>query len=310
MNGPSARIPCEAATVSPPDFDDPDPSYASRVLEGYELDEFVREHGLYWRDFAGATPVVTATPPPSPARVPSPRPPTPPSRPPPPPRPNWNQEDFIPVPPLSPPPDIPSRKRRRGSEEIRTGRERRAAPRAQSPPRRPSPPPGRRPRSPSPRRNPRGPTIRIPAGNRPRSKWPPAPRLVVDSRATPTTFVHEAHRPIGAVVRQLLPRCPHCEPGRFCSDDTDPNAKRPNKPRRTCYHCNKLHEKCQTWSDFQEAFNERMEEVLWDFRFEFWEHLGEGRYQLLLPDPRSMDLVHLGESSCTPFSSCLIFFFV
>jgi hypothetical protein len=46
MNGPSARIPCEAATVSPPDFDNPDPAYTVRVLEGYELDEFVREAGL------------------------------------------------------------------------------------------------------------------------------------------------------------------------------------------------------------------------------------------------------------------------
>lgn len=109
MNGPSARIPCEAVTMSPPDFDDPDPAYTSRVLEGYELDEFVPEAGLNWRDFAGATPVVTATPPPS--WVPSRPPPPPPSCPPPPPRPSWTQEDFIPVPPLSPPPGIPSRKR-------------------------------------------------------------------------------------------------------------------------------------------------------------------------------------------------------
>jgi hypothetical protein len=43
MNGPSARIPCEAATVSLPDFHDPDPTYTVRVLEGYELDEFVWE---------------------------------------------------------------------------------------------------------------------------------------------------------------------------------------------------------------------------------------------------------------------------
>jgi hypothetical protein len=109
--------------------------------------------------------------------------------------------------------------------------------------------------------------------------------------------VHEVHRPIGAVVRQLLPRCPHCDPGQFCSDDTDPNAKRPNKPRRTCYYCNRQHEKCQTWTDFQEAFSKQIEEALWDFRFEFWEHLGEGRYQLLLPDTRSVDLVHLGKSA-------------
>jgi hypothetical protein len=162
MNGPSACIPCEVATALPPDFDDPDPSYASRVLEGYELDEFVREQGLYWQDFAGATPVVTATPPPS--QVPAPCPPTPPLRLSPPPRPNWNQEDFIPTPPLSLPLNIPSRKCRRGSEEIRTGRERQTAPHAQSPPHRPSPPPVRHPRSPSPRHNPWGPTIHIPAG--------------------------------------------------------------------------------------------------------------------------------------------------
>jgi hypothetical protein len=151
MNGPSARIPCEVATVSPPDFDDPDPSYTSRVLKGYKLDEFVREQGLYWQDFAGTTLVVTATPPPS--WAPSPPPPPPPSCLPPPLCPNWNQEDLIPVLPLSPPSNIPSRKRRRDSEEVRAGREHRAAPHAQSSPRHPSPPPTRRSRSPSPHRN-------------------------------------------------------------------------------------------------------------------------------------------------------------
>jgi hypothetical protein len=63
MNALSTCIPCEAATVSQPHFDDLDPVYMVWVLEGYELDKFVWEADLKWRDFAGTTPVVTATPP-------------------------------------------------------------------------------------------------------------------------------------------------------------------------------------------------------------------------------------------------------
>jgi hypothetical protein len=193
MNGPSVRIPCEAVPVLPPDFDDLDPEYTSRVLEGYELDEFVRGAGLDWQDFTGATPVMTATPPPS--RVPLPPLPPLPSRPRPPSHPNWDEEDFIPILPHSPPLGIPSRNRCRESEEAETGRERRAAPRARSPPCCPSLPPGCRPWSPSPHRcgAPRGLTIRIPMGNRPWYRCPPALRLIPDTRTVLSTFAHEAH---------------------------------------------------------------------------------------------------------------------
>ncbi|KAJ7827417.1 hypothetical protein B0H13DRAFT_2373847 [Mycena leptocephala] len=207
----------EAATMLPPDFDDPDPVYTARVLEGYKLDKFVREVDLNWWDFTGTALVVTA--------------------------------------------DVETE----GSIELHLACDL--------------------------------PLVALP--HHPLVTCSPPhlvvalPRLIPDTRAVATTFTHEAHHPIGAVVLQLLLRCPHCDLGRFCSDDTDPNAKRPNKLHRTCYHCNKQHKKCQTWTDFQEVFNERIEGALWEFRFEFWEHLGKGRYQLLLPDPRLVDLIHL-----------------
>jgi hypothetical protein len=119
---------------------------------------------------------------------------------------------------------------------------------------------------------------------------PPAPQLVADSREVPRVFAHEAHRAVGAVVCQLLPRCLHCSPGYFCSDNTDPNAPKPKKPHSSCYRCGHLHEKCEPWSAFWIAFNEQDKRELSRFCFEFWEHLGEGRYQLLLPDPRLEDL--------------------
>jgi ribosomal protein S27AE len=143
------------------------------------------------------------------------------------------------------------------------------------------------------------PPIRLPARN-PRASGvlpPPVPRLVADSRESTRVFTHEAHRAVGAVVRQLLPRCPHCGPGYFCSDDTDPNAPKPKKLRSLCYRCGHLHEKCEPWLIFRIAFNEQDRRALGRFRFEFWEHLGEGRYQLLLPDPCLEDL----HSLCTSF---------
>ncbi|KAJ7173819.1 hypothetical protein C8R46DRAFT_1215734 [Mycena filopes] len=72
--------------------------------------------------------------------------------------------------------------------------------------------------------------------------------------------------------------------------DTDPCAPKSKKPRSSCYTCAKGHRSCPEWKSFHEAFNERDDEELAGFSFEFWEHLGGGRYQLLFPDPRVADL--------------------
>ncbi|KAJ6491454.1 hypothetical protein C8R47DRAFT_1214849 [Mycena vitilis] len=80
---------------------------------------------------------------------------------------------------------------------------------------------------------------------------PEAPRLTRDTSIAPSTFEHEGHRAIGAVVKQLLPACRRCAQ--------------------------------------QAALN--LQAVLQQARdFEYWEHLGNGVYQLLHPDARLSDL--------------------
>ncbi|KAJ6453264.1 hypothetical protein C8R47DRAFT_1254475 [Mycena vitilis] len=119
---------------------------------------------------------------------------------------------------------------------------------------------------------------------------PEAPRLTRDDSIAPSTFEHEGHRAIGAVVRQLLPACRRCGSGRFCTDDTDPNERQPNKPRRTCKRCFSKHETCESWGEFYAAYSDEDEVALRAFQFEYWEHLGNGVYQLLHPDGRLSDL--------------------
>ncbi|KAJ6490617.1 hypothetical protein C8R47DRAFT_1214909 [Mycena vitilis] len=119
---------------------------------------------------------------------------------------------------------------------------------------------------------------------------PEAPRLTRDDSIAPSTFEHEGHRAIGAVVRQLLPACRRCGSGRFCTDDTDPNERQPNKPRRTCKRCFSKHETCESWGEFYAAYSDEDEIALRAFQFEYWEHLGNGVYQLLHPDGRLSDL--------------------
>ncbi|KAJ6502928.1 hypothetical protein C8R47DRAFT_1193212 [Mycena vitilis] len=118
---------------------------------------------------------------------------------------------------------------------------------------------------------------------------PEAPRLTRDDSIAPSTFEHEGHRAIGAVVRQLLPACRRCGSGRFCTDDTDPNERQPNKPRRTCKRCFSKHETCESWGEFYAAYSDEDEAALRAFQFEYWEHLGNGVYQLLHPDGRLSD---------------------
>ncbi|KAJ7143641.1 hypothetical protein C8R46DRAFT_1232725 [Mycena filopes] len=143
-----------------------------------------------------------------------------------------------------------------------------------------------------PRRSPTPPPRRAPISLLP-------PRLSANLRVPPRMFAREAHRPIGAVVRQLVPGCERCGPDRFCSDDTDPCAPKSKKPRSSCYSCSKSHGSCPEWKSFHEAFNEHDDEELSGFSFEFWEHLGGGRYQLLFPDPRVADLRALARQLLT-----------
>ncbi|KAJ7658821.1 hypothetical protein DFH06DRAFT_1472798 [Mycena polygramma] len=118
-----------------------------------------------------------------------------------------------------------------------------------------------------------------------------APRLTHDTSTPPSLFEHEGHRPVGAVVRQLVPGCRRCGSGVFCTDDTDPNERIPNKPRRTCQRCFRAHETCESWGSFYAAYTAEDGEALSRFLFEYWEHLGNGMYQLLTPDGRLLDLL-------------------
>ncbi|KAJ7154520.1 hypothetical protein C8R46DRAFT_1041558 [Mycena filopes] len=226
---------------------------SAHFLVGSDLQDFLLDQFLPASEFHGApvVPVNSRVP----SRAPTPVPSTPtmssPS-----PSPRWVEQDFVPVPPASPPRStvhIPSRKRPRATVETEE---------EDSPPPRPR-------RAPSPPRR--------------RSSRPPPGK----SRRM---FARKAHRPIGAVVRQLVPGCERCGSDRFCSDDTDPCAPKSKKPRSSCYTCAKGHGSCPEWKLFHEAFNERDDEELAGFSFEFWEHLGGGRYQLLFPDPRVADL--------------------
>ncbi|KAJ7626528.1 hypothetical protein DFH06DRAFT_1141840 [Mycena polygramma] len=345
INGPGERVP---GGEEPPDY-----LLTSAALEGDELDAFVLEQGEDPRNVFGATiPVPPRTPTPSPSPVPM-RAPTPvPS----PPAASGGEmdvdEDFISIPPASPPPDsfeanIPSRKRHRARVESEEDEEDSRPPRRESrhsaarmtpqcpsepsswehtrprrapvpsssrrpqrrsspprryaqPPRRPCwfPPEARRSRSPPRKRvraHPPTPRRAPPPRSRLFANYPiaEAPRLTRDTSTAPTTFEHEGHRAVGAVVRQLVPGCRRCGSGIFCTDDTDPNEKMPNKPRRTCKRCFNAHETCEAWGEFYAAYTDQDEVALGRFLFEYWEHLGNGVYQLLHPDNRLSDLYAL-----------------
>ncbi|KAJ7658848.1 hypothetical protein DFH06DRAFT_1196087 [Mycena polygramma] len=154
--------------------------------------------------------------------------------------------------------------------------------RSRSPPRKRArrSPSSRRP--PAPPRGPRNVQIPIPGA---------APRLRHDTSVAPSLFEHEGHRAVGAVVRQLVPGCKRCGSGLFCTDDTDPNQPIPKKPRRTCLRCFNAHETCEAWGAFYAAYSAEDGEALDRFVFEYWEHLGNGMYQLLTPDDRLSDLL-------------------
>ncbi|KAJ7711402.1 hypothetical protein B0H16DRAFT_1745222 [Mycena metata] len=281
-------------------LDDLDLSATSAILEGVDLDVFISESLLDPREFHGASIPRSPSPPP---RVPTPVPPPPPPPPPPTTVEPWLLQDFVEVPPSSPPScyvEIPSRRRKRASSVI-------SIPSDEGdielpPPRRSS-----RPHTPAAHRHATPPTV--PRTSR-SSKPPPhkrskktahpedrtprtSPRLRPDSTRPPVYFANESHRRVGAVVRQLRPGCPGCGVSRFCTEDTDPNEGRSNKPRTSCYHCAATHVRCSPWRAFSEAFHDCDERALSRFFFEFWEHLGGGHYQPLEPDPRVSNLHRL-----------------
>ncbi|KAF8187381.1 hypothetical protein K438DRAFT_1764977 [Mycena galopus ATCC 62051] len=94
--------------------------------------------------------------------------------------------------------------------------------------------------------------------------------------ALSTLRVSVAPLPIGYVFWTFLPRT-HCPPELRC-----------------CHPCQRRHASCDTVAGLSTAFEARDEDWLSLFRVEFWEHLGDGIFQPLLPDPRSTDLPLLG----------------
>jgi hypothetical protein len=58
-----------------------------------------------------------------------------------------------------------------------------------------------------------------------------------------------------------------------------------------CSPCKVAHLSCLSWTRFSNVFEEGDNEVLRRFRVLFWEHLGQGSYSPLLPDPQWSDLM-------------------
>ncbi|KAJ6506906.1 hypothetical protein C8R45DRAFT_923065 [Mycena sanguinolenta] len=237
-----------------------------RVWEREELDAFLRDEGLEPADFLGAT----LLPPPTPSPSPPPRDPTPPPI-------TVLEEDFVPLPPSTPPEEqawfhqIPLRGRH--SEK----RKRDLSDRGERPP-----------------------TIKIPPSFGAR-----LPER--DLSKSPQHFPSESFRAKGAVVRSLHPACKLCvKRNRLCTLDQDPTKSLPSKTPRCCIPCNTTHATCTSWPDFFAAFGEHNGEILAGFRFDFWEHRGEGSYQPLIPDPRVSDLLRL--SHATSFRELLVGF--
>ncbi|KAJ6457148.1 hypothetical protein C8R47DRAFT_1328565 [Mycena vitilis] len=113
---------------------------------------------------------------------------------------------------------------------------------------------------------------------------PEAPRLTRDDSIAPSTFEHEGHRAIGAVrpSTSLLKR--------KVAQPSNSYTAVCITPRRTCKQCFSKHETCESWGEFYAAYSDEDEAALRAFQFEYWEHLGNGVYQLLHPDGRLSDL--------------------
>ncbi|KAJ6451552.1 hypothetical protein C8R45DRAFT_946106 [Mycena sanguinolenta] len=206
-----------------------EPEAPGYFFEGEELDVFLRESGFEPADFLNATLPMPPTPPPSPP----PRDPTPPPI-------AVLEEDFVPLPPSTPPEEqswfhqIPSR----GRHSEKRKREPYAT-RSQEHSRR---------------------------------KTPTEPRADREGRADPLAFRNETPPDLRSI-----------------------SLRSPFTPRGQC-----------SWPGFFAAFGEHDGATLAGFRFEFWEHRGEGSYQPLIPDPHVADLLKL--SHVTSFRELLVGF--
>ncbi|KAF8211773.1 hypothetical protein K438DRAFT_1752439 [Mycena galopus ATCC 62051] len=111
-------------------------------------------------------------------------------------------------------------------------------------------------------------TIRIPPG---RAAFVPTR----DPFRLPQQFPAEGFRPEEAMVRALYPLCKRC--GNLnCLCTLEIGKALPAKTPRW-------------WRKFSNAYKEGDEEMLREFRVEFWEHLGSGSFHPLRPDPRTVD---------------------
>lgn len=69
----------------------------------------------------------------------------------------------------------------------------------------------------------------------------------------------------------------------------------PKKGHSACDVCSVKKESCPAWTYFRERYEE---EDLGDFILETWEHVGDGWFVRLEPDPRLVDLSSIGKRCC------------
>lgn len=128
---------------------------------------------------------------------------------------------------------------------------------------------------------------------------PPVVQAVPLSRASgPSVFFRgESYRPVGDVVRGLIPQCFRCvQMHRICSVGGGPaarNTRPPSKGRSACDLCHARKACCPSWSSFRETYQAR--EDMGNFRFQHWEHIGRGEFAPLEPDVRLVDLTSIGK---------------
>jgi hypothetical protein len=226
-------------------------------MVGDELDLGIIAAGLSPSDFLGAT---LPTPPPPPLPTPLPSPPAA-RTPSPPPIAVLETEESSLAPPPMPPPAHKKRPKARRAPAYHPQTSGRSA----------SQPEGRKP-----------PVIRIPSA-RARSS---AGR---DPSRYPRAFPAERFRPKGVVVRTFFPPCKYCNNnGRLCT--LEAGYLLSTKTPRCCSPCKVAHISCPGWTKFSNAYEDGDDEILSEFLVLLWEHLGDGSFSPLQPDPWWSDL--------------------
>jgi hypothetical protein len=126
------------------------------------------------------------------------------------------------------------------------------------------------------------PTIRIPLAHACSSAGRDPDQL-------PRAFPSEAPRPKGTIVHTLFPPCKWCNNNSWLCTLQVEHPLAPKTPR-CCSPCNVAHVNCPSWTKFSNAYESGDDEVLRGFRIWLWEHLGEGSYTPMHPDPQWLDL--------------------